>query len=211
MANNEINIASVGIGIATISIDTPNCLGHQRIWPHKDEFINELLEKLRTQLINDYGLEFVVVSIEPGSINIRLQITSSVFAIIAATATFADTEIGEAVIDQLKSTFSEYVLPSDYSEPCNVQMLGFAKRGLCYGPVKKGDTLTSIATELNPKGVTLNQALMALYEYNPNAFYDENINNLHEGVFLSLPKSPKYLSKVYSDENVELHNKNWGI
>ncbi|WP_281557503.1 FimV/HubP family polar landmark protein [Thalassomonas sp. RHCl1] len=209
MIKNKVNAASISIATALISIDTPNCLGHQRIWPHRDEFIEELLNKLRESLINDHGIEFDVVSIEPGSINIRLQITASIFAIVAATATFMDTEAAEVVREKLEYVISEYIIQSDYSEPCNVHMLGFAKRGLCYGPVQQGDTLTSIAEALNPNGVTTNQTLMALYKYNPHAFYDENINNLHDGVFLSLPKSPKYLSKNHADEQVELHNEKW--
>jgi len=55
--------------------------------------------------------------------------------------------------------------------------------------VKRGDTLYEIAQHLRKdSSVTLNQVMMALYETNPRAFYDNNVNNLRAGRILQVPE-----------------------
>ena len=39
-----------------------------------------------------------------------------------------------------------------------------------YGPVKKGETLAGIASQLKPEGYSLEQMLVALYQSNTQAF-----------------------------------------
>jgi pilus assembly protein FimV len=53
--------------------------------------------------------------------------------------------------------------------------------------VKKGDTLSAIARQNLPAGVTLNQMLIALYRNNPDAFIRENINLVRAGHILNIP------------------------
>jgi pilus assembly protein FimV len=53
--------------------------------------------------------------------------------------------------------------------------------------VKRGETLSSIATELRPEGVSLDQMLLGLYRANPDAFDRGNINRLKAGKILSVP------------------------
>lgn len=57
-----------------------------------------------------------------------------------------------------------------------------------YGPVGGGETLSRIAAQLSPDGVTLNQMMIALFEANPQAF-NGNINFLLEGAVLRVPGS----------------------
>ncbi len=57
-----------------------------------------------------------------------------------------------------------------------------------YGPVQRAETLWSIASQLQPQGVTLNQMMVALYEANPNAF-DGNMNMLRAGAVLRIPET----------------------
>lgn len=54
-----------------------------------------------------------------------------------------------------------------------------------------GDTLTAIALREKPVGVSLDQMLVALYEANPKAFADNNMNRLIAGRPLSIPLSPE--------------------
>ena len=53
--------------------------------------------------------------------------------------------------------------------------------------VKKGDTLSAIARQNLPAGVTLNQMMMALYRANEKAFIKGNINLVRAGRILNIP------------------------
>ncbi|NRB37824.1 MAG: hypothetical protein HRU20_05060 [Pseudomonadales bacterium] len=55
-----------------------------------------------------------------------------------------------------------------------------------YGPVKSGESLSLIAKEMRPKGVSISQMTSAIFRQNPNAF-NGNINLLHQGVVLKIP------------------------
>ena len=68
--------------------------------------------------------------------------------------------------------------------------------------VKRGDTLYEIAQNLRKdSSVTLNQVMMALYEANPRAFYDNNVNNLHAGRILQVPDVGTVKSRSVSAAN----------
>ena len=55
--------------------------------------------------------------------------------------------------------------------------------------VKRGDTLSRIASELKPSGVSLDMMLVALYRANPDAFQGENMNRMQAGRILAVPSS----------------------
>ena len=57
-----------------------------------------------------------------------------------------------------------------------------------YGPVRRDETLWSLAKNLRPSRETgIEQMMIALQRANPDAFADNNINNLHAGVTLKVP------------------------
>ncbi len=53
--------------------------------------------------------------------------------------------------------------------------------------VKSGDTLYGIASQTQPRGVSLDQMLVALYRANPVAFVENNMNRLKAGAVLAVP------------------------
>jgi len=53
--------------------------------------------------------------------------------------------------------------------------------------VRRGDTLGNVARGLLPDGVSLDQAMIAIFRANPSAFINNNINLLREGVTLTIP------------------------
>lgn len=62
-----------------------------------------------------------------------------------------------------------------------------ARVGSEYGPVKAGDSLSRIATQVGDgSGQSLNQTMIALLRANPEAFISGNINRLKQGVVLRL-------------------------
>jgi len=64
-----------------------------------------------------------------------------------------------------------------------------AAAGDTYGPVKRGDTLSKIAAQTKPDGVTVEQMLAALYRANTDAFDGKNMNRLRTGKVLTVPKA----------------------
>ena len=58
-----------------------------------------------------------------------------------------------------------------------------------YGPVKRGDTLNKIASELKSDTVSLEQMLVVLYRENKAAFINNNMNQLKTGQILRVPSA----------------------
>jgi len=193
----------LGIGTVTITIDKPNCLGHPLIWPHKEEILSELIETINSSLLKECGYEFkaTIALIEPGCIKVKLELA---VALIAGSAFLT----GFAVRDTITSALNEHHIETPISKhKCTARVMNFSQRGLCHGPIKKGETLSGIVEKLNPKGLTLNRAMMALFSHNKDSFDNGNINDLREGAYLSLPTSPGFLSSRQADEQVAIHNK----
>ncbi len=57
-----------------------------------------------------------------------------------------------------------------------------------YGPTRRNDTLWEIAQKVKTHDVSVEQMMIALYEANPQAFYNENINTLMVGKTLKVPE-----------------------
>ena len=69
--------------------------------------------------------------------------------------------------------------------------------------VKSGDTLSSIASRMQPQGVSLDQMLAGLYRGNAQAFVGNNMNRLRAGVVLNVP-SGEQLAAVDAGEARQL-------
>lgn len=61
--------------------------------------------------------------------------------------------------------------------------------------VKRGNTMSAIASILSHLGYTKEQRMIAIYERNRDAFYKPNINCLSTGATLVIP-SPYFISKI---------------
>src|ERR1019366_1591286 len=79
-----------------------------------------------------------------------------------------------------------------------------------YGPVKRGDTLFSIAASVKPEGVTLEQMLVSLYHANPDAF-GGNMNHLKSGTILRVPEKEHVIETGQSEavKEVRVEAANW--
>lgn len=83
---------------------------------------------------------------------------------------------------------------------------------LVYGPVKSDDTLWSIAKKLRPSNdISVHQMMMALYQANPEAFLDGNINRLRKGNILRIkdPSMITAMSRAEASREVMRHERNW--
>ena len=66
---------------------------------------------------------------------------------------------------------------------------------ISYGPTKRNDTLWHIAKSIAPENVTIDQMMIALLRDNPEAFVNNNINNLKSGYVLRI-KDKQSLNKL---------------
>ena len=82
---------------------------------------------------------------------------------------------------------------------------------LSYGPTKSNDTLWVIAKDMAPANISVEQMMIALLRDNPDAFIDDNINNLKKGYVLRI-KDPKTLGKLtrsMANSQVQEQYKSW--
>ncbi|MDX1914232.1 MAG: FimV/HubP family polar landmark protein [Methylophilus sp.] len=75
----------------------------------------------------------------------------------------------------------------------------------------RGDTLSKLAHELKPEGVSLEQMLVGLYQENPQAFDGENMNRLKVGQIVRVPSQETLqgISKSVARKEVRVHAANW--
>ncbi len=64
-----------------------------------------------------------------------------------------------------------------------------------YGPTRRNDTLWKVAERVRPDaGVSMEQTMLGLLRANPDAFYNNNINNLKAGYILRVPSREEMTS-----------------
>ena len=80
-----------------------------------------------------------------------------------------------------------------------------------YGPVNRGDTLSTIARQVMPAGVNLNQMLVALHRANRDAFIAGNMNLLKTGAVLTIPEQSEIITidVVTANKEVNLQVEDW--
>lgn len=80
-----------------------------------------------------------------------------------------------------------------------------------YGPVKAGQTLSTVARDVAPSGVDIDQMMLALKQANPDAFYRDNINALKAGAVLRVPSREQALAVKIAEAvaSVRQQNSDW--
>ena len=77
-----------------------------------------------------------------------------------------------------------------------------------FGPVQRGQTLSSIAHATAPAGVDISQMLVALKQANPDAFYRDNINALKTGAVLRVPTATEAQAMAVAAAMAEVRRQN---
>jgi pilus assembly protein FimV len=80
-----------------------------------------------------------------------------------------------------------------------------------YGPVQPNDNLWSIAKMMRNDNESIEQVMLALQRYNPDAFIGNNVNNLKVGKVLRLPEGADVtsLSRQTAREEFLAQTRNW--
>jgi pilus assembly protein FimV len=76
---------------------------------------------------------------------------------------------------------------------------------------RRNDTLWKLAARTRGSGVSVEQMMMSLYEKNPHAFFQQNVNALSAGETLKIPEKSvvQQLSKQEALAEFSQHNKAW--
>ena len=75
--------------------------------------------------------------------------------------------------------------------------------GANYGPIHRGETLSSIAKQVRPDGASLNQMMIAIYQANPEVFMHD-INRMKAGYILRMPTASDVQAVSAADANAEV-------
>ncbi len=80
-----------------------------------------------------------------------------------------------------------------------------------YGPTGRRDTLWKIANAVKPADASVEQMMMAIYEANPKAFYQPNVNALMAGQTLKIPEREAVLKLSRRQARAEFNKqtKDW--
>ncbi len=85
-------------------------------------------------------------------------------------------------------------------------------QGEVYGPTSRNDTLWGIASKVKPdNSVSMQRAMVAIYNANPDAFMRGNINNLKRGAEIQIPDYDAYadISQREALRVIAAHNDSW--
>jgi pilus assembly protein FimV len=77
-----------------------------------------------------------------------------------------------------------------------------------YGPVQRGQTLSAVAHDVAPGGVSVDQMMLALKQANPDAFYRDNINALKAGAVLRVPSRDEALATKLAEAAAAVRQQN---
>lgn len=135
----------------------------------------------------------------------------------------AETELNEPVVPvvqrassslQATSSATETIQPHERNSQktaINSKEASYKPGPATYGPVERGETLTKIAKQVAPEGIDLNQMLVALYQANRDAFFENNMNLLKVGSILRIPQQSEIasVSQREASQEIKAQTANW--
>ncbi len=129
-----------------------------------------------------------------------------------ASETIAEAPPAEAAAPKPRPAPKRRAKPEPAAEPEPAgrdEATADSGEGLNYGPVKSNETLWEIAMKMRPnKKMSVPQLMIALLENNPEAFVDNNINNLKRGAVLRL-SDPGAAMSVSKEEAMRIADLQW--
>ena len=110
------------------------------------------------------------------------------YSLALRAAAAADTETPASVPKPMPQPRESAVTDSESKPDSQAAGPGPDAGGTSYGPVRKNETLWSIATSVRPdRTVSVQHMMLALLEANPDAFAFSNVNALNAGATLRIP------------------------
>lgn len=191
-ASFKISIESRINGVPYVRIISPQAVN--------EPFLNMLVELswASGRLLREY-----TVLLDPADARVPVPVAPSVPAIQENLETTA--EIETAPLDQDISQSSTISSPKEniVQTPQPAPQTSVQTPGT-YGPILEGDTLSSIARQVKPEAVNINQMLVALFRANREAFIADNMNLLRTGVILKIPDLQELAKISEREANIEV-------
>lgn len=78
-----------------------------------------------------------------------------------------------------------------------------------YGPVRRGETLSRIASRVRPRNATLEQTMLGIFRHNPAAFINNNMNLLKVGHRLRIPVADQLPAQKESAQELRTQTSTW--
>ena len=163
-----------------------------------DPSMNAALDSIKAELVrNEYGNHYIkLTSTEKLNLPVlafRIKATNGSNTLIRSFSVAPGPAI-PAIVQQPRAIGRSRDITATTTRRKSPQVAGpvsaanepqTALSGNQYGPVKAGDTLWKIATQV--AGANAGSVLNELFELNPHAFINGDINKLKQGVTLNLP------------------------
>lgn len=123
----------------------------------------------------------------------------------------AITESEDIPVDQIASQTAPLPVAEERVVQTTRQAPQAVSKPGTYGPILEGDTLSSIARQVKPESVNLNQMLVAIFRANRDAFISDNMNLLKTGAVLKIPDLRDIADITEKDANAEVrvHVSDW--
>lgn len=110
----------------------------------------------------------------------------------------------ERVRETISSPQASFTLPEAPYKPLQKKLNPSPKSSNTYGPTKKNDSLWKISERAGKqRNVSLVQMMISIFQGNPDAFFQENINALRTGKTLKIPKREAVLKLSRKQATVE--------
>ncbi|MES2366688.1 MAG: FimV/HubP family polar landmark protein [Pseudomonadota bacterium] len=175
--------------------------------PINDPFLDMLIEldwatgrmvREYTVLLDPPGVAMAQTTVAP------LQVTSAQTA-----GNGAGTSMGSTTEAQPSAGSKAGNGSTNARKPTNAAGKSVAQPGNIH--VKRGDTLTAIASRTKPDGVNLEQMLVGLYRENHKAFDGDNMNRLKAGKILKMPTKEQVAAIPVSEaaRDIKLQSADW--
>jgi pilus assembly protein FimV len=189
-------------------LSRPNILGNFRFKVEQDSGGRAVIRVSSTEAIHEPFIEFMLELTWPNGRLMRqytvlvdppltMPAAPAIPAAPMASAPRATPVVEEPArrYRQSSTTASPARAPATYSSEQSASS---------YGPVKRDETLWTIAKQLRPdSSISMEQMMIALQRANPNAFQKNNINNLKAGSTLTIPSREQIASISAGDARAE--------
>ena len=146
-------------------------------------------------------------SVQPEPVLVVRAAVPKPIEVVVETEVFGETEyFDETEVFDETEYFDETEV---FDEPEYEGVLGEPIADGEYGPVKKGETLWSIANRSRTGSTTVEQMMIAISRANPEAFLRDNINLLREGAILRIPRDDTGITQAEAVDDFTRQDALW--
>lgn len=211
----QVNLASRD-EFEKMGLDRPAFLSSLEMELQREESGRQFIKLKSTQAIREPFIDVMLaVSWPQGRLVKEYTLLLDPPVFLDATAAPINAPLTDVAESDSAATTAPEAVTTPVPRPKSVAQRGFSRDadgGLTYGSVKRSDTLWSIAQNLKTEdGATTPQVMMALLRDNPEAFYNQNVNELKAGYVLRIrhPEAISAMSRAAAEAEIRRQYSAW--